>query len=58
MAVKSTTKDDPKQFDRFVEMAAALGCNEDKDQFEAKLGTIAKAKPSPPKAKVAVPGKG
>jgi hypothetical protein len=30
---------------RFVETARALGCDEDKDKFEAALGKIARHKP-------------
>jgi hypothetical protein len=33
------------QHDRFPETARKLGCDEDKERFEAKLGKIAKAKP-------------
>ena len=33
------------QFSRFVETARALGCDEDKARFEAKLGKIAAQKP-------------
>lgn len=41
----------PTQFDRFVETARALGCDEDKDRFETQLGEIAGYKPAkePPK---------
>lgn len=35
------------QHRRFVETARALGCDEDKDRFEAKLGEIARHKPPP-----------
>jgi hypothetical protein len=33
------------QFDRFVETARKLGCDEDKEQFEKSLGKIAAYKP-------------
>ncbi len=32
-----------KQRQKFVETARALGCDEDKERFEAALGKIAKA---------------
>jgi len=31
------------QIDRFIETARALGCDEDKERFEAALGKIVKA---------------
>jgi hypothetical protein len=37
----------PTQFDRFVETARALGCDEDKERFEEALGKIARYKPPP-----------
>jgi hypothetical protein len=36
------------QFERFVETAHALGCDEDKERFEAALGKIAAHKPKKP----------
>lgn len=33
------------QFERFVETASALGCDEDKERFEKQLGKIAAHKP-------------
>ena len=33
------------QHERFIETARALGCDEDKDKFEAALGKIAAHKP-------------
>jgi hypothetical protein len=33
------------QFDRFVETARNLGCDEDKERFEKSLGNIAAYKP-------------
>lgn len=36
---------DEEQFDRFVETARKLGCDEDKDRFEKSLGKIAAYKP-------------
>jgi hypothetical protein len=36
------------QFDRFLETARKLECDEDKERFEAKMGTIVKsASPQP-----------
>lgn len=35
----------PTQHDRFVETARALGCDEDKERFEAKLDEIVRHKP-------------
>lgn len=35
---------DQTQYDRFVEIARALECDEDKDRFEEKLGEIATQK--------------
>jgi hypothetical protein len=40
----------PSQHDRFVDVARALGCDEDKEKFEATLGKIAAHKPSKDKA--------
>jgi hypothetical protein len=37
------SKDAPKN--DFVSVAKALGCDDDKARFEAKLGKLAKAKP-------------
>jgi hypothetical protein len=34
------------QYKRFIETARALDCDENKEQFEEKLGKIAKAKPA------------
>ncbi len=39
-------QNDLTQFDRFVETARALGCDEDKERFEEKLGQIAAHKPA------------
>jgi len=40
------------QFDRFIETARALGCDEDKGRFEKQLGEIAahKTAKGPPRA--------
>jgi hypothetical protein len=46
----SPKKNDP-QLTRFLETARALGCDEDKDRFEAQLGKIAAHKPSKDEAK-------
>jgi hypothetical protein len=37
--------DDKEKFNRFVETARKLGCDEDKDRFEKSLGKIAAYKP-------------
>lgn len=36
----------PSQIDKFRETARALGCDEDKERFEKKLGEIAAHKPA------------
>ena len=36
------------QFERFVETARAIGCDEDKERFEAALGKVAAHKPTQP----------
>jgi hypothetical protein len=46
MTDKPSHKD---QFERFKEAARQLGCDEDKERFERKLGQIATAKARPPK---------
>jgi hypothetical protein len=38
-------KSEAKQFDRFLETARKLGCDEDKERFENSLGKIAAYKP-------------
>jgi hypothetical protein len=38
-------------FNRFVETARKLGCDEDKERFEKSLGKIAAYKPPPVKPK-------
>jgi len=38
-------------FDRLIEIARPLECDEDKERFEATLGKIAKAKPGKPVSK-------
>jgi hypothetical protein len=40
------SRDHKGRFNRFVETARALGCDEDKEQFEKSLGKIAAYKPS------------
>jgi len=45
-AVLTQQKDHRSQFDRFFETARALGCDEDKEKFEAQLGKIADHKPA------------
>ena len=37
--------DSTTQMQRFIETARALGCDEDKEKFEAALGKIAAHKP-------------
>jgi hypothetical protein len=44
-------KNDPTHFNRFVETARKLGCDEDKERFEETLGKIATYKP-PKKPKI------
>jgi hypothetical protein len=39
------------QVERFRETARALGCDEDKERFEAQLGKIAAHKPAKDEAK-------
>jgi hypothetical protein len=34
------------QIERFIEAARQLGCDEDKERFEEKLGKIARHRPS------------
>ena len=41
--IKKPTRRPPA--DDFESVAKRLGCDDDKDRFEAKLGKIAKAKP-------------
>lgn len=47
----TATKPMPEQHVRFIKAAHDLGCDEDKDRFEAKLGKIAKQKPKVPVSK-------
>jgi hypothetical protein len=49
MAKQKKADSAPSQRERFVETARALGCDEDKERFDEKLGKIAghKAKSSP-----------
>jgi hypothetical protein len=42
---KSKTRSRARTKESFEETAKRLGCDTDKDRFEAKLGKIAKAKP-------------
>lgn len=42
---------DKNQFNRFLETARKLGCDEDKERFEKALGKIAAYKPPPVKPK-------
>jgi hypothetical protein len=44
------SNDDP-QIQRFRETARSLGCDEDKEKFEATLGDIARHKPPPKSGK-------
>lgn len=43
---KEPQKSGETQFRRFLETARALGCDEDKEKFEAQLGKIAEHKPA------------
>lgn len=50
----SKTQPPPKkQFDRFIETARELECDEDKGRFEEKLGQIARQRPAAAPAKPA-----
>ena len=42
---KSKRPTGESQLDRFIETARVLGCDEDKERFEGKLGEIARHKP-------------
>ena len=44
-SINSAIPADKSQFDRFVETARKLGCDEDKERFEKSLGKIAAYKP-------------
>jgi len=46
MAKKQSDKTGSIQYQRFVETARKLGCDEDKERFEKSLGKIAAFKPS------------
>jgi hypothetical protein len=46
---KEKNKKGADQYSRFLETARALGCDEDKDKFEAQLGKIAAHKSAPAK---------
>jgi hypothetical protein len=46
-------EDSKPQIDRFRETARALGCDEDKEEFEAALGKIARHKPERTKGRPA-----
>ena len=39
------------QSERFIAAARELGCDDDKEHFEKRLGAITRAKPSAPKKK-------
>ena len=45
-----TAKDKPKRQDDFESVARRLGCDEDKERFEKKLGKIANANKRTPAA--------
>jgi hypothetical protein len=45
MGKSNSRPPDQTQFERFVETARALGCDEDKERFEEQLGKIAAHKP-------------
>jgi hypothetical protein len=44
---RKKSKPKANERDSFESVAKRLGCDDDKDRFEAKLGKIAKAKPKP-----------
>ena len=48
MSAKKTasTTEKTSQIERFKETARALGCDEDKERFEAALGKVAAHKPA------------
>lgn len=53
-------KTEKSQVARFIEIARSLGCDDDKEKFEAALGSIAHYKPPPkppkrPRAKKSKP---
>jgi hypothetical protein len=50
--------DDDSQLSRFVETARALGCDEDKEKFEAALRKVAAHRPAKRSPKAAKPNKG
>jgi hypothetical protein len=39
------SREEKAQLEKFLETARALGCDEDKEKFEAALGKIARHKP-------------
>ncbi len=43
--MNDSNKDARSQYDRFVETARALGCDEDEAAFDEKLKVIARQKP-------------
>lgn len=45
------TAEKRKQIETFRKVARDLECDEDKEQFEKRLGKIARYKPPPPKSK-------
>jgi hypothetical protein len=49
---KKIERQPEEQMKRFVETARALGCDDDKERFEAALGKIAAHKPDKSKGKV------
>lgn len=46
-ARKPRPADGKPQSERFIEMARELGCDEDEEAFKAKLGLVARHRPSP-----------
>jgi hypothetical protein len=44
---KPKAQSDPSQYDRFIETARQLGCDEDEAAFDEKLKKIARPKPKP-----------
>jgi hypothetical protein len=41
------SQDEKAQIERFIETSRALGCDQDKEKFEASLSAIAHFKPPP-----------
>jgi hypothetical protein len=48
-STKQKPQPDAEQFERFKQAARELGCDEDKERFERKLGQLATAQKRPAK---------